>query len=183
MTAPEPRPRRERYLESVFLGLANHLPRFQKFESARDLLLRLAGVKIGGRCTILGPITIRPIGAAHRLTIGAGTFVNTEVRFAAGPTGRITIGRNVQVGPRVSFETVSHGLVYEPGRGRGYTAKPISVEDEVWIGAGAIVLQGVTIGRGAVITAGAVVKDDVPPGAIAGGVPARVIRVVDGDQT
>jgi maltose O-acetyltransferase len=79
----------------------------------------------------------------------------------------------------VSFETVSHGLLYEPGRGRGYASHPIVVEDEVWIGAGAIVLQGVTIGRGAVISAGAVVKDDVPAGTVAGGVPARVLRAVE----
>jgi maltose O-acetyltransferase len=134
---------------------------------------------IRGRCVIWGPLTIRPIGAARRITIGAGAFVNTEVRFAA-PAEQIVIGEHVLIGSRVSFETVSHGLVYVPGRGRGYAAKPIFVEDEVWIGAGATVLQGVRIGRGAVITAGAVVTEDVPAGTLAGGVPARVLRVIEG---
>jgi maltose O-acetyltransferase len=132
---------------------------------------------IQGPCLIWGPLSIRPIGGARHIAIGAGTFVNTEVRFG-GAQGGISIGRDVHVGPRVSFETVSHGLLYEPG-GRGYTSQPIVVEDEVWIGAGAIVLQGVTIGRGAVISAGAVVKDDVPAGTVAGGVPARVLRAVE----
>ncbi len=135
---------------------------------------------IQGPCLIWGPLSIRPIGGARHIKIGAGSFVNTEVRFGGAQEG-ISIGRNVQVGPRVSFETSSHGLVYESGRGRGYRSEPIVVEDEVWVGAGAIVLQGVTIGRGAVISAGAVVTDDVPAGAIAGGVPARVLRVATSD--
>lgn len=167
--------------ESIFLWTANHLPRIRTLEPHRYVLLRLAGMDIRGRCLIWGPLTIRPIGGASQIRIGAGTFINTEVRFG-GAQGGITIGENVQVGPRVSFETTSHGLVYEPGRGRGYTNRPIVVEDEVWIGAGAIVLQGVTIGRGAVITAGAVVIDDVPAGSVAGGVPARVLRAVASDQ-
>jgi galactoside O-acetyltransferase len=55
------------------------------------------------------------------------------------------------------------------------------VSEEVWIGAGAIILGGVTIGRGAVIAAGAVVREDVPAGAVAGGVPARVLRAAAAD--
>lgn len=166
--------------ESLFLWAANHLPRIRSIDPNRYVLLRLAGMDIQGPCLIWGPLIVRPIGSASRITIGAGSFVNTEVRFG-GAQGGISIGRNVQVGPRVSFETVSHGLVYEADRGRGYTSQPIVVEDEVWIGAGAIVLSGVTIGRGAVITAGAVVRDDVPAGTVAGGVPARVLRPATSD--
>jgi acetyltransferase-like isoleucine patch superfamily enzyme len=57
--------------------------------------------------------------------------------------------------------------------------KPIVVEDEVWIGGGAIITQGVKIGRGAVVAGGAVVTRDVEPGTIVGGVPARFIRKID----
>ncbi len=123
---------------------------------------------------IWGPLTIRPLGGARNIAIGSGSFLNTNIRFGV-PSAPVTIGRNVQIGPNVSFETVSHGLVYEPGKGRGDIVRPIVVEDEVWIAAGAIITGGVTIGRGAVVVAGAVVSRDVAPGAVVGGVPAREI--------
>lgn len=166
--------------ESLFLWAANRLPRIRTLEPRRYILLRLAGMEIQGPCLIWGPLTIRPIGGASGITVGAGSFLNTDVRFGGAQAG-ISIGRDVQVGPRVSFETSGHGLIYEPGRGRGFTSQPIVVEDEVWIGAGAIVLQGVTIGRGAVVSAGAVVREDVPPATVVGGVPARVLRDVAPD--
>jgi maltose O-acetyltransferase len=89
------------------------------------------------------------------------------------------IGRNCQIGPRVSFETISHGLVYKPNKGRGRWTKPIVVEDEVWIGVGAIITQGVTIGKGAVVAAGSVVNEDVEPFTLVGGVPAKVIKRIE----
>jgi maltose O-acetyltransferase len=164
--------------ESLFLWVANHLPRVRTLEPRRYLLLRLAGMDIEGPCLIWGPLSVRPIGGAGGISIGAGAFINTDVRFGGADAG-IAIGRNAQVGPRVSFETAGHGLVHEPGRGRGHTGRPIVVSEEVWIGAGAIILQGVTIGRGAVIAAGAVVTEDIPPGVVAGGVPARVLRAAE----
>ena len=172
--------RREALKESFFLWAANHLPRIRTLEPRRYLLLRLAGMDIEGPCLIWGPLMIRPIGGARHIRIGAGSFINTEVRFG-GAQGGISIGRNVQVGPRVSFETSSHGLIYESGRGRGFRSEPIVVEDEVWIGAGAIVLQGVTIGRGAAITAGAVVTDNMPPEPLPAASPARVLRPASSD--
>lgn len=74
------------------------------------------------------------------------------------------------------FETVSHGLIYEIGAGRGSVTKPINVEDEVWIGAGCIITQGVTLGKGAVVAAGAVVTKDVESYAVVGGTPAKFIK-------
>ena len=63
---------------------------------------------------------------------------------------------------------------------QGITAEGITVEDDVWIGAGAIITDGVRIGRGAVIAAGAVVTADVPPHTVVGGVPARILKHIDG---
>jgi maltose O-acetyltransferase len=165
-------------LESWFLWVANHLPRMHSFDRGRRVVLSLAGVDIRGRARIWGPLMIRPIGGASRIAIGDGSFVNTNVHFGLGADGRVTIGRNVLIGPGTSFETSSHGLTFVPGRGRCDMTKPIVIADEAWIGIGAIVLGGVTIGRGAVVAAGALVKDDVPPGTIVGGVPARVLGVV-----
>lgn len=163
--------------ELIFLTLANNLPRLRLSDRIRWVLCRLAGMEIVERCTIWGPLIVRPIGGARNIAIGRGTFLNTNIRFGV-PIERVTIGRNVQIGPNVSFETVSHGLVYRPGEGRGDIVKPILVEDEAWIGAGAMILGGVTIGRGAVVAAGAVVSHDVAPLTVVGGVPARLIRVI-----
>jgi len=161
--------------ELIFLGLANHLPRLSFFDRIRYLLLKCAGMKISGKCTIWEGVTVRPIGGAKNIEIGKGSFINTGVRFGV-PMDRVVIGENVQVGPRVMFETASHGLQYVPGKGRGTTSKPIVVEDEVWIGGGSIIAQGVTLGRGSVVAAGAVVVGDVASHSVVGGVPAKRIR-------
>jgi len=160
--------------ETIFLTIANNLPRSRLADRFRHVLCALAGMRIKDRCMIWGPLTIRPLGGARNIAIGSGSFLNTNIRFGV-PSAPVTIGRNVQIGPNVSFETVSHGLVYEPGKGRGDIVRPIVVEDEVWIAAGAIITGVVTIGRGAVVVARAVVSRDVAPGAVVGGVPAREI--------
>lgn len=163
--------------ELIFLALANHLPRLRASDRIRHILYALAGLRIEGRCLLWGPLTIRPIGGARNISIGRGTFINSNTRFGV-PSAPVSIGRNVQVGPNVSFETVSHGLVYVAGKGRGDTILPIIVEDEVWIGAGAIITGGVTIGKGAVVAAGAVVTKDVAPLTVVGGVPAKFIKSI-----
>lgn len=160
--------------ELIFLTLANHLPRIRLSDRIRYLLLRWAGMKIPGRCTIWSPIRVRPLGGARNVEVGVGSFLNSEVRFGV-PRDKVTIGRDVRIGPRVMFETAGHDLRYVPGEARGKTSGPIVVEDGVWIGAGAIITQGVTIGRGAVVAAGAVVNRDVEPETIVGGVPAKLL--------
>jgi acetyltransferase-like isoleucine patch superfamily enzyme len=98
--------------------------------------------------------------------------------------GGITIGDRVYTSPLVQLAAVNH-VFADPERpfvGQGITAQGIVVEDDVWIGAGAIVTDGVRIGRGAVVAAGAVVTRDVPPHTVVGGVPARVIKTISGDD-
>lgn len=163
--------------ELIFLTFANHMPRLRLADRIRHIFYRLAGIKVEGKCLLWGPMTIRPIGGARNISIGQGTFINSNARFGV-PSAQVTIGRNVQVGPNVSFETVSHGLVYVKGKGRGDTILPITVQDEVWIGAGAIITGGVTIGKGAVIAAGAVVTKDVKAMTVVGGVPAKLIKTI-----
>lgn len=140
----------------------------------------LAGIRIEGRCTVWGPLTIRPVGGARNIAIGDGSFLNTNIRFGV-PSAPVTIGRNVQIGPSVCFETVSHGLDYVPGKGREDIVRAITVEDQAWIGAGVIICGGVTIGRGAVVAAGAVVTKDVAPRTLVGGVPAKLIRALESE--
>jgi maltose O-acetyltransferase len=93
----------------------------------------------------------------------------------------VRIGNHVMIGPNVQLYTAAHDLRAEP-RNRGIeVAKPITIEDNVWIGGGAIVLPGVRIGRNAVVGAGAVVSRDVPANTVVAGNPARVIREIEQD--
>jgi acetyltransferase-like isoleucine patch superfamily enzyme len=92
--------------------------------------------------------------------------------------GGITIGDNVRIAHNCSLISGQHNYDV-PGEliiNSGYTTAPIVIESDVWLGAGAVVLQGVTIGRGAVIGSNAVVNKDIDSEIIAGGVPAKFIR-------
>ena len=98
--------------------------------------------------------------------------------------GGVTIGDRVYTSPMTQIIAVNH-VFDDPGKPfveQGITAKGITIEDDVWLGAACVVTDGVTIGRGSVIAAGAVVTDDVPPHTVVAGVPARVIREIDGSQ-
>lgn len=125
--------------------------------------------------SIWGPLTIRPEGATSNIVVGQNSFINTDVRFGV-PKDKVVIGDFVQIGPRVSFETVSHSLEPLYNSLRDTMTKGITVENHVWIGAGAIITQGVCIGKGSVVAAGAVVNKDVPPFTLVGGVPAKKLK-------
>jgi maltose O-acetyltransferase len=94
----------------------------------------------------------------------------------------IRIGDDVQIGPNVQLLTPTHPL-NPADRGRGWEGGlPITIEDNVWLGGGVIVMPGVRIGRDSVIGAGAVVTRDVPPLSVAVGSPARVIKTIDPEE-
>jgi acetyltransferase-like isoleucine patch superfamily enzyme len=98
--------------------------------------------------------------------------------------GGIIIGDRVYTSPMVQIIAVNH-LFDDPTLpfvDQGITAQGIAIEDDVWIGSGAIITDGVTVGRGSVVAAGAVVTKDVPPHTVVGGVPARVLRQIDGTE-
>ncbi len=115
-----------------------------------------AGIKIGQNCLI------------------------SEFNVLRGQGG-ITIGDNVYTAPLVQILAVNH--IYtdttRPIIDQGITAQGIVIEDDAWIGAGAIILDGVHVGKGAVIAAGAVVTEDVLPHSVVGGVPAKLIKMID----
>jgi len=100
--------------------------------------------------------------------IGAGTMIDMNATLG----GRATVGKNCHVGAGA----VLAGVIEPP------SAQPVIVEDNVVIGANAVVLEGVTIGKGAVVAAGAIVTKDVPENTVVGGTPARVLKQID-DQT
>jgi len=91
----------------------------------------------------------------------------------------VHIGDHVMLGPAVQIYTAAHDLVAER-RNRGWeVARSIVIEDNAWLGGGAVLLPGVTVGRNAVVGAGAVVTRDVPANSIVVGNPARVIREIE----
>lgn len=90
----------------------------------------------------------------------------------------VTIGDHVFIGPNVGIYTVTHALLPDQRNAGLMRSLPVTIGDNVWIGGNTVVMQGVTIGSGAVIGAGSVVTRDVPPDVIAFGNPCRVIRPV-----
>ncbi len=106
------------------------------------------------------------------ITIGKNVFINHACTFL--DMGGITIEDDVLIGPKVNLVTENHPL--NPNDRKSLICKPIVVKRNAWIGAAATILPGVTIGENAVVAAGAVVTDDVPPNTIAGGVPAKFIK-------
>ncbi|MBE1530796.1 maltose O-acetyltransferase [Actinomadura algeriensis] len=139
-------------------------------DAARPILEELLG-------SIAPGAHIRPplyVDYGTYITVGSGTFANFGL--TALDVAPITIGDDVQIGPNVQLLTPTHPLDPAQRRAKLEAAAPIVIEDNVWIGGGAIVLAGVTIGANSVIGAGAVVTRDVPPDVVAVGSPARVIR-------
>lgn len=90
----------------------------------------------------------------------------------------ISIGAHCQIGPRVQLLTPAHPIDPETRRAGWEYGRPITIEDNVWLGGGAIVCPGVTIGQDTVVAAGAVVTQDLPARVVAAGVPARVLREI-----
>jgi len=124
-------------------------------------------------------VEIRPpmfVDYGSHIRIGARTFINFGL--TALDVAAITIVDDVLVGPNVQLLTPIHPIAPEPRRAKWEAALPITIEDNVWIGGLAVICPGVRVGQDSVIGAGAIVTKDVPPGSIAVGNPARVVRSV-----
>jgi len=114
------------------------------------------------------------VGSEGTLEIGDNVFINYGGSIAA--TGHVRIGSSCTIGPHVLLIDNEFHRLEPDRRDEMPEAKPIVLEENVWLGARVIVLPGVTIGKDSVIGAGSVVTRDVPAGVIAAGVPAKVIR-------
>ena len=134
-------------------------------------------VKIGQR-THIHRDSIIETGAGGSLIIGADTHIQPRCQFSAY-MGSIKIGCGVQIAPNCSFYPYNHGVAPDQSiKGQPLeTTGGIFIGDDAWLGVGVIVLDGVKIGKGAVIGAGSVVTRNIPAGAIADGVPARVRKM------
>jgi maltose O-acetyltransferase len=110
------------------------------------------------------------------ISIGEDTFINYDCVFL--DCNRITLGREVQIAPRVQIYTATHPLDAATRRSKLEFALPVVIGDGAWIGGGAIVCPGVTIGENTVVGAGSVVTRDLPAGVLAVGNPCRVLRTL-----
>ena len=121
--------------------------------------------------------TVLQTGSDGEILIGAGTHIQPRCQFSAY-MGAIKIGRNVEIGPCCAFYSYNHGIAADkPVREQPLETKGgIEIEDEAWLGYGVIVLDGVHIGKGAIIGAGSVVTHDIPENSVATGIPARIIK-------
>lgn len=131
------------------------------------------GIRLGDGCTVQESVLIN----ANRgeVTIGSRSWIGPFCLLYGN--GGVRIGDNVLIAAHTSINTVSHHFSRcdIPINDQGVHCDPVVIEDDVWVGMNAVVLQGVTIGRGAIVGAGAVVTRDVPAWSIVMGVPARVV--------
>jgi acetyltransferase-like isoleucine patch superfamily enzyme len=145
---------------------------FDDADEVRALFSELIGKKVDDSFLL-----IPPFYTAHgnEIRVGRKVFVNQNCTFY--DLGGLDIADEVLIGPNVSLITSGHPV--EPENRRAVTiGKPIVIQRNVWIAAGATVIGGVTVGENSVVAAGSVVTRDVPPNTLVGGNPARIIRSI-----
>ena len=141
----------------------------------RTTLLRLGGTAVGDGTVVMGAVAFSGgRHAARNVHIGARCFVNQGCLFDA--TARIDIGDDVSLGHQVLVITSTHDADDPRHRAGALQSAPVRVGAGAWIASRAVLLPGVVIGEGAIVAAGAVVTQSVPPHTMVGGVPARAIK-------
>jgi acetyltransferase-like isoleucine patch superfamily enzyme len=145
---------------------------FNDADEVRALFSDLIGKKVDDSFLLIPPFYTT---GGVDISVGRNVFVNQNCTFY--DLGGLDIADDVMIGPNVSIITSGHPL--EPSRRRASViAKPIVIERNVWIAAGATILGGVTVGENSVVAAGSIVTRNVPPNTLVGGNPARVIRSI-----
>ena len=140
-------------------------------EEKRKLLSLLTSTEIDETFRILPPFYT---DFGRNIRVGKNVFVNHGCTFM--DRGGITLENDVLIGPKVNLITTNHPL--NPEERHATISLPIVIEKNAWVGAAATILPGVTVGRNAVVAAGAVVTRDVPQNSVVAGVPARVMRTI-----
>jgi len=137
----------------------------------RDLLSQITGSKIDKSVDVFTPLYIN---YGKHTKIGKNVFINFDCTFL--DLGGITIEDNVLIAPQVNI--LSEGHPVSPENRHSLMVGHIHIKKNAWIGAGAIILPGVTIGENSIVAAGAVVSTSVPDNTIVGGIPAKVIKEI-----
>ena len=154
------------------LKLSGKLNTATDIDSMRFHLGEIIGTAIDNSTTIFAPFYTN---FGSFISIGKNVFINHACSFL--DMGGISIEDNVLIGPKVNLITENHPS--DPDDRRALITRPIIIKRNAWIGAGATILPGVTIGENAIVAAGAVVSRDVPANVIVGGIPAKFIRPIN----
>lgn len=154
------------------IRLSQQLNTATDVNSVRHILGEIIGAKIDDSTTVFAPFYTN---FGRFISIGKNVFINHACSFL--DMGGITLEDEVLIGPKVNLITENHPL--DPGDRSTLLTKPITIKRNAWIGAGATILPGVTIGENAVVAAGAVVSKDVPDNTIVGGVPAKILKSIN----
>lgn len=145
---------------------------FDDADKVRALFSKLIGKQVDDSFVLIPPFYTT---GGVNISVGRNVFVNQNCTFY--DLGGLPLADDVMIGPNVSLITSGHPLAPSQRRA-SVIAKPIAMERNVWIAAGATIIGGVTVGENAVVAAGSVVTRDVPPNTLVGGNPAKVIRSI-----
>ena len=145
----------------------NHT-RPSEVEKRNQIMKKLFG-SVGDPVWIMQPITLARGKYVH---IGSGTYINSNLTLV--DDYEIRIGKNCLIAPNVTISTTGHPVHQEMRKSGEMFSFPVKIGDGAWIGAGSVILPGVTIGEGAVIGAGSIVTKDIPANVVAVGNPCRV---------
>jgi acetyltransferase-like isoleucine patch superfamily enzyme len=137
----------------------------------RDLLSQITGSEVDKSVDVFTPLYIN---YGKHTKIGKNVFINFDCTFL--DLGGITIEDNVLIAPKVSLLSEGHSV--SPENRHSLMVGHIHIKKNAWIGAGAIILQGVTVGENSIVAAGAIVSTNVPDNTIVGGIPAKVIKEI-----
>jgi len=176
---------------NLFTAVLHYLRWFWKFHTFGwrsrlgrcDMLTHPGAIAIGRKVNIRKGARLEAVGDMKspfpKISIGDGT--TAQFYFHCGAAESVTIGKNVLIAGRVYITDHDHAFD-DPDRPPSLThdlvSSPVVIEDGAWLGEGCVILKGVTVGQRAVIGANAVVTHDVPPFAVAAGVPAKVLRQI-----
>eukprot|EP01037_Dinobryon_pediforme_P007946 gene7946-8019_t len=156
---------------ALTLRLSPALNSSPNVEQTRKRLSEIIGSEIDKSTIVFIPFYTN---FGRHIRMGKNVFINHACSFL--DLGGITIEDDVQIGPKVNLITENHPI--DPAQRKSRELKAIHLKRNVWIGAGATILPGVTIGENSIVAAGAVVNKDVPPNSIVGGIPAKILKSI-----
>lgn len=153
------------------MKLLTELNACSDYGQMRHFLSQLIGKQVDESTTVFAPFYTN---YGEFIEIGRNVFINHGCSFLA--LGKIVIEDDVLIGPKVTIVTESHPL--DPKERKALLTQPVVIKRNAWIGAGAILLPGVTVGENSVVAAGAVVSRDVPANRVVAGIPAKVVKTI-----